>query len=145
MCCYDEPVHRDFLLVATPGSGKTAVALTIAYRMLRDEDVERVVIVCPTDHLRRQWAAAAARLGIDVDPLWSNADGIEAPDYFGVVVTYQQVSYAPDLYRMNCKRRTLVIFDEIHHGASCVRVRRILMSLLINGPRVFNRGYKFSI
>ena len=74
------------------------------------------MVVCPTDHLRKQWASAASRIGIDLDPLWSNADGIEAPDYFGVVVSYQQVSFAPDLYRMNCARRTLVIFDEIHHA-----------------------------
>jgi superfamily II DNA or RNA helicase len=117
LCHFDSAARDNFLIVATPGSGKTLLALAIAYRMLRDGQVERVVVVCPTDHLRRQWAAAAARVGIDLDPLWSNADGVEALDYFGVVVTYQQVSYAPDLYRMNCKRRTLVIFDEIHHAA----------------------------
>lgn len=84
--------------------------------MLREGRVERTVVVCPTDHLRKQWAAAAARVGIDLDPLWSNADGVEAPDFYGAVVTYQQVSYAPDLYRMNCKQPTLVIFDEVHHA-----------------------------
>lgn len=106
----------DVLIVATPGSGKTLLALMMAHRMLHEGRVERVVVVCPTDHLRKQWATAAARIGIDLDPLWSNADGIEAPDYFGAVVTYQQISFAPDLYRMNCKERTLVIFDEIHHA-----------------------------
>jgi superfamily II DNA or RNA helicase len=104
------------LVVATPGAGKTLLALRIAHRMLREGHVERVVVVCPTDHLRKQWAAAAANIGIDLDPLWSNADGIEAPDYYGVIITYQQVSHAADLHRMNCGQRTLVIFDEIHHA-----------------------------
>jgi superfamily II DNA or RNA helicase len=109
-------IRNDVLIVATPGSGKTMLALMIAHEMFREGRVERIVVVCPTDHLRKQWANAAARVGIDLDPLWSNADGVEAPDFFGVVVTYQQVSFAPDLYRMNCKQRTLVIFDEIHHA-----------------------------
>jgi superfamily II DNA or RNA helicase len=108
--------RRDTLVVATPGSGKTMLALVIAHMMLHNRKVSRVVVVCPTDHLRRQWAGAAARAGIDLDPFWSNADGVEASDYLGVSVTYQQVSFAPDLYRMNCRQPTLVIFDEIHHA-----------------------------
>lgn len=116
LCRFDSLAKDDFLFVATPGSGKTTLSLKAAYKMLCAGQVERVVVVCPTDHLRRQWATAAARVGIDLDPLWSNADGVEAPDFFGVVVTYQQVSFAPSLFRMNCRRRTLVIFDEIHHA-----------------------------
>lgn len=108
--------RENTLIVATPGAGKTVLALMVAHMMLHNGVVERVVVVCPTDHLRKQWANAAARVGIDLDPFWSNADGVEAPDFFGAVVTFQQVSFAPDLYRMNCTRKTLVIFDEIHHA-----------------------------
>ncbi len=107
---------KDFLVVATPGAGKTLLAIKLAHDLLSEGSIERLVIVCPTDHLRVQWAGAAARAGIEIDPRWSNADGVEAPDYFGVAVTYSQVSYAPDLFRMNCNRSTLVIFDEIHHA-----------------------------
>lgn len=112
----DRLTGKDAMVVATPGSGKTTLALADARRRLDEGSVERVVVVCPTDHLRRQWAGAAASFGIDLDSSWSNADGIEASDFHGVVVTYQQVSYAPDLYRMNCQRRTLVVFDEVHHA-----------------------------
>lgn len=108
---------RDVLVVATPGSGKTLLALMVAQRMLKEGQIERVVVSTMSDHLRFQWKNAAHRLGINLDPCWSNADGVEAPDYHGVAVSYQQVSFAPSLYRMNCRRRTLVIFDEIHHAA----------------------------
>lgn len=106
----------DALVVATPGSGKTIFSLGLAHDRLSDGLEERVVIVCPTDHLRFQWAEAAHRVGIEIDPRWSNADGVESPDYHGVAVTYQQVAFAPDLFRMNCGRPTLVILDEIHHA-----------------------------
>src|SRR5215210_3630011 len=108
---------RDALIVATPGSGKTLLALMLAQRMVKEGLVERIVAVTMSDHLRVQWKDDAHKLGLNLDPRWSNADGVEAPDYHGVVVSYQQVSFAPSLYRMNCRRRTLVIFDEIHHAA----------------------------
>ena len=107
----------NFLAVSTPGSGKTIFALRLAHDLLSDGEVERVVVVTPTEHLKNQWAMVAAAVGIDLDPQWTNADGVEARDYHGVAVTYQQISSAPDLYRLNCRRPTLVIFDEVHHAA----------------------------
>ncbi len=108
--------QKDFLLVATPGGGKTFVAMMIAYQFLLEGKIERIVIVTPTEHLKRQWAEDAALLGIDLDFNWNNSDGRESADYFGVAVTYHQVSFAPDLFALNCKKKTLVIFDEIHHA-----------------------------
>lgn len=81
---------RDFLTVGTPGSGKTDYALKIAHDLSTDGKIERVVVVAPTEHLKRQWAESAARCGIDIDPDWTNANGCEAKDYFGAAVTYQQ-------------------------------------------------------
>ena len=58
---------RDFLAVATPGAGKTAFALRIAGELLADGTVERITVVVPTEHLKTQWAQAAARVGIALD------------------------------------------------------------------------------
>ncbi|HEU5107116.1 MAG TPA: DEAD/DEAH box helicase family protein, partial [Micromonosporaceae bacterium] len=53
----------DFMAVATPGAGKTTVALA-ALRTTLATRPARVVIVAPTAHLKVQWAAAATRLGL---------------------------------------------------------------------------------
>ncbi|MEB3023426.1 MULTISPECIES: DEAD/DEAH box helicase [Mycolicibacter] len=108
---------RDFLAVATPGSGKTTFALRIAGELLTQGTVDQVTIVVPTEHLKIQWAHAAARLGIALDPKFSNATGYTSPEYHGVVVTYAQVASHPVRHRIRTENRnTLVIFDEIHHG-----------------------------
>lgn len=60
----------DFLLVATPGAGKTLWALTVA-RSLIPEKFDRVVVVVPTSHLKGQWATKAAEVGLHLDPEWS--------------------------------------------------------------------------
>src|SRR3712207_9442288 len=60
---YEQSSPKDFLVTATPGAGKTTFALTLAARLLQRREVARVVVVCPTDHLRLQWAEAADRMG----------------------------------------------------------------------------------
>jgi len=108
---------RDFLLVATPGAGKTALALRIAGELLADGTVERITVVVPTEHLKTQWAAAAAGVGLSLDPKFSNSSAQTSAEYHGVVVTYAQVASHPMRHRVRTEnRRTLVIFDEIHHG-----------------------------
>ncbi|HSE56026.1 MAG TPA: DEAD/DEAH box helicase family protein, partial [Nocardioidaceae bacterium] len=62
---------RDFLAVATPGAGKTTFALTVAAELLSRRVVERVTVIAPTEHLKTQWAEAAARVGIPIDPSYS--------------------------------------------------------------------------
>ena len=109
--------RRTFLLVATPGAGKTLAAARIAYGLLADGRAERLVVVVPTSHLRTQWAQALASVGIQVDPAWQNGDYGVSSDFCGVVVTYHQVAASPELHRMLTSRtRTMMIADEIHHA-----------------------------
>ena len=108
---------RDFLAVATPGAGKTAFALRIVVELLAEGTVETITVVVPTEHLKNQWAQAAARLGIALDPKFSNSNSRTSREYHGVVVTYAQVASHPTRHRVRTEnRKTLVVFDEIHHG-----------------------------
>jgi superfamily II DNA or RNA helicase len=107
----------DFLAVATPGAGKTTFALRIAAELLADRTVEAVTVVAPTEHLKSQWAVAAARVGVQLDAAFRNADLHSSADFHGAVVTYAQVGMAPQVHRRRTlARRTLVILDEIHHA-----------------------------
>jgi superfamily II DNA or RNA helicase len=113
--------RRDFLLVATPGAGKTAYALTVARELLARREVAGIAVVTPTEHLKHQWAAAAADFGIGLDSGFRNSHGAASPDFTGVAVTYAQVAAHPALHmRRTQARRTLVIFDEIHHAGDAL-------------------------
>ena len=46
--------RRDFLVVATPGAGKTAYALTVAAELLARREIAAVTVVPPTEHLKHQ-------------------------------------------------------------------------------------------
>ncbi|OBA58279.1 hypothetical protein A5647_21425 [Mycobacterium sp. 1100029.7] len=108
---------RDFLAVATPGSGKTTFALRVIAELLGSRTVEQITVVVPTEHLKVQWAQAAQHYGIFLDPRFSNTSPQTSPDYHGVMVTYAQVAAHPTLHRVRTEqRKTLVVFDEIHHG-----------------------------
>jgi superfamily II DNA or RNA helicase len=113
--------RRDYLLVATPGAGKTAFALTIAAELLARREIAAITVVTPTEHLKHQWSQAAHRTGIALDPTYRNSQGRASADYAGVVVTYAQVAAHPALHRQRTtNRRTLVIFDEIHHAGDAL-------------------------
>jgi superfamily II DNA or RNA helicase len=118
---YFRLLRRDFLLVATPGAGKTTYALTVAAELLARREVAALTIVTPTEHLKHQWAQAAARFGIAIDSAYRNAQGRAGADFAGVAVTYAQVAAHPALHRQRTQnRRTLVIFDEIHHAGDAL-------------------------
>jgi superfamily II DNA or RNA helicase len=113
--------QRDFLLVATPGAGKTTFALTVAAELLARREIAAITVVTPTEHLKHQWSQAAHQLGISLDPEFSNAQGRPSADFTGVAVTYAQVAAHPALHRQRTfSRRTLVLFDEIHHAGDAL-------------------------
>ena len=112
---------RDFLAVATPGAGKTTFALRIATELMAKGAVRRVTVVCPTEHLKTQWSESAARVGLTLDPDFTNAQREEGSFFDGVCVTYAQVAANPGLHkRRTAARPTLVILDEIHHGGDAL-------------------------
>jgi superfamily II DNA or RNA helicase len=117
LAAYRAAGRQDFLVTATPGAGKTAFALTLAAELLATRAVDRVVVVCPTDHLRTQWAEAALAFGIGLDPTLPNSVGPVRPDLSGYVTTYAQVAARPAVHEARTRaKRTLVVLDEVHHA-----------------------------
>jgi superfamily II DNA or RNA helicase len=105
----------DFLAVATPGAGKTTFALVAAVQDMAANPGRGLVVVAPTSHLKLQWADAAARFGLHLEPRWSATGGRLPADVHGVVTTYQQVASNPDAVRP-LAARSLVVLDELHHA-----------------------------
>lgn len=113
---------RDFLVSATPGAGKTTFALRLASVLKSKGLIDRVTIVAPTEHLKTQWADAAAKAGLKINPRYSNSDGATyGREFFGAAVTYAQIAAKPMLHRtLTESAQTLVILDEVHHGGDAL-------------------------
>ena len=110
-------VAPDFLAVATPGAGKTTFALTCARAVLAERS-RPLIVVAPTSHLKVQWAQAAHRLGLEVDPYWSPSDGL-AKDVHGLVTTYQQIATGNAATKLSgLAHDAFVILDEVHHAGT---------------------------
>ncbi len=105
-----------FMTVACPGAGKTTFALAATRQRLRGEQLP-IVIVVPTQHLKRQWSEAALRFGLHIDPDWAASDGRLPGDMHGIAVTYSQAASSAGVLRKLCTGG-MVILDEIHHAAN---------------------------
>ncbi len=104
----------DFLAVATPGAGKTTFALAAARQDLAAHPGRRLVVVAPTQHLKGQWAAAAERFGLHLDPAWTAGEPLPA-EVHGIVTTYQQVAgQAIEVRRIAAG--AFGVLDEVHHA-----------------------------
>jgi superfamily II DNA or RNA helicase len=102
-----------FLISASPGAGKTRPALELARRLLAEGAVARVAVICPTTPLTRQWASAAAALGVQLAP---DAERPRPPRGFhGVAVTYARIASDPPAWAKGVGADTLVVADEAHH------------------------------
>jgi superfamily II DNA or RNA helicase len=112
---------RDFLAAATPGAGKTTFALRLATELIARRIVDRITVVAPTEHLKKQWADAAHRVGIRLNPGFTNGDAFGGRRFHGIAVTYAQVAMKASLHKeITESARTLVILDEIHHGGDAL-------------------------
>jgi superfamily II DNA or RNA helicase len=121
LAAYFEREPRDFLVAATPGAGKTTFALRLAKELLARGTVDKVTVVAPTDHLKRQWAEAAERVSIHLNPLFKNADGWLGKHWHGAALSYAQIGMDPAVHkRLTEGARTLVILDEVHHGGDAL-------------------------
>ncbi len=83
--------------------------------------IDRLTIVAPTEHLKVQWAEAAAKVGLAIDPAYTPTQGKTSKDFVGVALTYAGVATNPLAFRIRTERfRTLVVLDEVHHAGDAL-------------------------
>ena len=113
---------RDFLVVATPGGGKTKLALAFAASLVKTGEITHVHVVTPSDAIRQLWKREAKNFGlILVRRQNTNLRNRNLPlDVGGLVTTYQQVASDAEAHAMNVENadgKALLILDEPHHLA----------------------------
>ena len=108
-----------FLIDACPGAGKTRAVTNICVEALRRNWVDQVIIVAPTLEVQNQWAEDSHELGLDLTKNYKNGQMKYRSDAHGVITNYQTVAMSPKdwLILSTRSKRTLVVFDEIHHAA----------------------------
>src|SRR3984957_17127065 len=102
-----------FLISAAPGAGKTRPALELAKALLTRKETKRIVVLCPTTPLTRQWAAAAGPLGVQLAPDAPSA--VPPRDFHGVAGAHSRGARAPAAWAAKTGPDTLVVVDEAHH------------------------------
>ncbi|MFC7625551.1 DEAD/DEAH box helicase [Microlunatus sp. GCM10028923] len=118
---YFDTHPKDFLATATPGAGKTSFALTLAANLLDRRVIDRIIIVAPTEHLKTQWAEAAHKINIGIDPNFGVKQGKTSRDFVGIALTYAGVAQNTLGLRIRTEGfKTLVILDEVHHAGDAL-------------------------
>lgn len=111
-----EGMPQDFCVEATPGAGKTTMALQWSSQ-LRDQGIDQLLVFVPTRNISAQWVQSSAAFGWGLIPNDLNYRG---PDIEARVTTYQALSQdwrAEDLRRFVTRAPTAIIMDEYHHLA----------------------------
>ena len=113
---------KNFLCTVCPAGGKTLAALWVGYNWLRGTNNGKLVIVVPTDNLKKQWQEQAAEwfgLQLKIDEV-----DVECNEYYdGYCVTYQSVRDGAGctiffrLLGSTKATKMLAILDEPHHCA----------------------------
>jgi len=114
----------DYFVFATPGAGKTMLAVKIAHERFLRGEIDIVVFVVPTNAVRRQWCAAPPRdrrTGHQVLQLCPTIEVLPVIGAWnGFVLSYSQLMYGSgrNWLRQLCRQyRVMIVTDEIHHAA----------------------------
>ena len=128
----DPSLKRSALWEATPGAGKTAVALRVIQHQLKNKLARSALVVVPTSHLRIQWSRAAVRDGIHLDSSFGGNRSVTS-DFNGVVVTYQQLANREQWFKEYASK-SVVILDEVHHSGDGLSWGNTLRTILQHAP-----------
>src|SRR5437899_389514 len=114
---YNNLNKSDFLLVATPGAGKTFFMATVGQQLIHRKVCNAVLIIVPTSELCTQTADAFSKItGIELNPHWKADSPLVGTKFHGAVVTYAWLSKNTTHVRKQMSRyEAYVVLDEPHH------------------------------
>ncbi len=129
---YQEKRKRNFLVEACTSAGKTGGSLYIYESQKEAFGWRFLVVVVPSEHLKRQYAVDAQKLfGLQLyySGRQKNLGRLPTPEelqkgYQGLVVNYQWLTYSGNAeWLANALQKTLAgkvfaILDEVHHASS---------------------------
>jgi superfamily II DNA or RNA helicase len=112
--------HRDFLIHACPGAGKTRAMRDIVIWLLDMNEVDKVVVFSPTREIKENWKNSFLEVGYPITPDYDRAifdygQLHTLDEYHGISLTYA-ANLNPKIVASICEKyRTAVILDEPHH------------------------------
>ncbi|MDO5671658.1 MAG: DEAD/DEAH box helicase family protein [Actinomycetaceae bacterium] len=122
---YLESQPKDFMVSSTPGVGKKFMTLALANHLLASRIVEKIIVVCALEYRCIGWMESASTWGLNLDSDYRLEQGRPRHGIDGVIVTYEHVANnAQDFKELVQTRKTLVVFDEVHHIEHVESLRR---------------------
>lgn len=109
---------KHFLINAAPGAGKTIASCAIAHTLIKESEIERVVVIAPRSEVVSQWADDFRFVTGRHMAKVTAADGDIAGLQLDVCATWSAIQgLLPELQAVCRTSKTLVICDEHHHAA----------------------------
>ncbi len=110
---------QSILIHATPGGGKTVVALH-GYKELRGiNGYKYLLVVAPTTEIQDNWIREGAKFGLTLTKDITNLSEFRTGEYDGIVTTFQTVASQTESFRILASRHNVFCtVDEAHHPSS---------------------------
>lgn len=102
---------RIAVVESVTGGGKTFFACIVAARMAVAEQVDEIVVLCPSVGIKEAWADTFQAVGINCTSRAYKTDGADA-----IAVTYVGAANRDVDEKLARKKKRLLIVDEFHHA-----------------------------
>lgn len=110
--------HRQFLMNAAPGAGKTLASISIANELIKKNEIDRVIIIAPRTEVVDQFAVDFKNYTGRFMSKVTKSDGDLSQLGTDICATWNALVGLKDAMQAVCQNsRVLVICDEHHHAA----------------------------
>ena len=104
-----------FVINAAPGTGKTICSISIVNELIKQDQIDRVIVIAPQSTVVKQWASKYKEL---TGRWMQKTTDLTEDKGIDICCTWASVKNLLDGFQKICnEKRTLVICDEHHHAA----------------------------